>query len=52
MLGLTLRIGFANGWPGQPIAGVQLVKQPLALPNAQLNLIALFQTLSQGLAVP
>jgi len=47
MLGLALRVGFANGRAGQPIARLQLMTEALALTNAQLNLVTTFQTLGQ-----
>jgi len=43
MLGLPLGVGFAHRRTGQPITQVQLMKQPLALPHAQLNLVSLLQ---------
>ena len=52
MLGLPLRIGFAHARAGQSIARVQLMKQPLALPHPQFELIPFAQELPQSLAVP
>ena len=52
MLDLPLRVGLAHCGARQPIARIQLVKQPLALPNTQLDPVTSFQALGQCLAVP
>lgn len=52
MFGLPLRIGFADGRPRQPITGVQLVKEPLALSNPQGDLVTFLQTPRQCFAIP
>src|SRR5205807_10274522 len=41
MLGLPLGVRFAHRRTGSPITHVQLMKQPLALPHAQLTLVSL-----------
>jgi len=52
MLGLALGVAFAHRRARQPIARLQLVKQPLALQDTQLDLVTPVQTLSQCLAIP
>ena len=52
MPGLALRIGPPHCRTRQPVTQVQLMKQPLTLTRAQLNLIAGLQALRQGFAIP
>ena len=53
MLGLPLEIiGFAHRRARQPVAQLQLMKQPLTLAHAQWNLVTLPQALRQRFAVP